>query len=82
MTDINNINKRLEQIEIKLDSILNLLKEMKIGTGKMENHIDFVENIYDKVKLPFHFAMKSISSFSNLPLQIEDDLTNDNNKLF
>jgi hypothetical protein len=68
---IFNINKRLDKLEVKLDLILELIKEMKVGTGKMETHIDFVENIYDTVKVPFHFAMKSISSISSTPREIE-----------
>ncbi len=67
----HDINKKLDQLEMKLDLILDLIKEMKVGTGKMENHIDFVENIYDTVKVPFHFAMKSISSIAGSPRQSE-----------
>ena len=44
-----NLNERLNKIEEKLDLIINNLLPK---CDKMSNHIDFVENVYDRVKAP------------------------------
>lgn len=31
------------------------------SSTKMDNHIDFVENVYDKVKTPFHYVMDNLT---------------------
>lgn len=45
-THIQNINKRITNIE----SILNIINQ---SSQNMDDHIEFVENIYDVVKNPF-----------------------------
>jgi len=72
------LNKKITNIEIKIDEINNklnillekidddLVKECK----KMGSHIDFVENIYDKVKKPLNYVC---DKFNNLKI-------NDNTK--
>ena len=73
--EISNIelNKKITNIEIKNDEINNklnillekieddLVKECK----KMGSHIDFVENIYDKVKKPLNYVC---DKFNNLKI--------------
>jgi len=59
--DIKNLINRIEIIETKLDKILELLE---VDCKKMSNHIDFIENVYDKVKSPFNYIMNVANTMS------------------
>jgi vacuolar-type H+-ATPase subunit I/STV1 len=56
---INNLELELQMVNEKLDKILNILET---DCKKMSNHIDFIEEVYDKVKSPFNFVMSSITN--------------------
>ena len=50
---MEDIERRLSEIEKKVDLILNLLEEnVKPNCDKMGSHINFVESVYDNVKNP------------------------------
>jgi archaellum component FlaC len=57
------ISERLAAIENKLDALAGLMKEVEKSAGKMDNHIDFVEEVYERVKSPFFKAMSLIQVF-------------------
>lgn len=63
------IEKRLEIIETKLDSILDLLQN-DIGTkcSKMSSHIDFIETIYENIKYPLEFICDKVNNISKFNL--------------
>ena len=44
--------------EKKMDKILELLEK---DCKKMSDHIDFVENVYDNVKMPFYYVMNKVN---------------------
>lgn len=50
-----DILKRIEILEERLETIHK-------DTQKMDNHIDFIESIYSKIKSPFHMLMNTIAS--------------------
>ena len=50
--------ERLENLEKKMDKILELLET---DCKKMSNHIDFVENVYENIKMPFNYLMDKVS---------------------
>ena len=52
----------------KMDKILELLEK---DCKKMSDHIDFVENVYDNVKMPFYYVMDKVNYL----------VSNDNNKI-
>jgi len=61
ITELKNIVISLNERMIELIEIIELQqKESK----KMSNHIDFVENIYDKVKAPFNYIMDKVDNMS------------------
>ena len=60
-----SINIRLIELEKKMDKILNILDNIERGTTKMENHISFVETIYDKIKTPLGYAPSMINNIIN-----------------
>jgi len=52
----------------KIDKILELLEK---DCKKMSDHIDFVETVYDNVKMPFYYVMDKVNYL----------VSNDNNKI-
>jgi hypothetical protein len=56
---IVELENRTERIEQKIDKILELLEK---DCKKMSDHIDFVENVYDNVKMPFYYVMDKVNN--------------------
>lgn len=54
------INK-LDNIEKRLDTIETALGTIKKSSKQMENHIEFVETVYDNIKTPFNFIMEKVA---------------------
>ena len=61
---LNKIEKNQAEIMCTIQRLENMVSElkeksddMKKNTERMESHINFVENIYDKIKLPFHYVI-------------------------
>ena len=55
---LQNLENKIDELEKKIDIILNLLKyDIKENCNKMGKHIDFVENVYDNVKNPLGVFM-------------------------
>jgi len=54
---------------ILLNEIRELRKEineMKNTTSRMDGHIDFVENVFNLIKIPFMILMNSVSVLSTI----------------
>ena len=64
---MNELDSKFKQIDAKLDTILELLNS---DCAKMRNHIDFVEGIYDNVKMPFNYIMnkETLTCIENINL--------------
>tara|TARA_Y100000996_G_C22097728_1_gene468491 strand:- start:130 stop:375 length:246 start_codon:yes stop_codon:yes gene_type:complete len=64
MSDENRIQQIEEKIDLlneKLDAILELLnQDVKPKCEKMDNHINFVEAVYENVKNPLGFLCNRI----------------------
>lgn len=56
LVELDKMNKRLETIETKL----NIIND---STSNMDNHIHFVENVYDNIKQPLNYAVNKISYY-------------------
>jgi hypothetical protein len=57
---------QVERIEEKLDIILQKLDNSIIkNCDKMGDHIDFVNNIYETVKVPLHYISNKIHKIVN-----------------
>ena len=72
MSEHRDNNSRLDQIEQKLNNIETkldlLLEKMEISVkecSKMGEHIDFIENVYDTVKKPLDFICDKVNMFSS-----------------
>ena len=59
---INNLEKKINSLEIKIDLILEKLDSTIIDNcNKMGNHIDFIENVYEKVKYPLEYVTNKLT---------------------
>ena len=71
MTDDNrlkNIETRLTEIETSLRRIIVLIEKNNESCTKMDDHIDFVESVYQRLKSPFS-VLPSISTTKNMFLK-------------
>ena len=58
---IDILEKRLDSIEEKLEKINLLLTNNVIpNCNKMGNHINFIDSVYEKFKLPLEFICNKI----------------------
>lgn len=51
--DIKEILNSLKNIEKRLDTIENIININLKSSQKMDEHIEFIDNVYTKVKKPF-----------------------------
>lgn len=64
--EITNLKSQVERIEEKLDIILQKLDNNIIkNCDKMGDHIDFVNNVYETVKVPLHYISNKIHKIVN-----------------
>jgi hypothetical protein len=90
--EIKRLNNDMERIEEKLDAILQKIDANIIkNCDKMGDHIDFVNNVYDTVKVPLHYISNKVQKMiggesqtfhyeKKNTIQIED--SNDDEYLF
>lgn len=78
-----NIEKRLENIEHKLECgeknvevLKDELTSIKSSTAHMDNHISFVENVYDNVKSPLFYVLQKLS-FTKIKVNERAAITNE-----
>jgi hypothetical protein len=49
----NNLIVMLKKIDSRLERIEKLLEENRKSSKKMDTHIDFIDNVYNTVRMPF-----------------------------
>ena len=63
---LNDIDSKLNDIDTKLNDIFKLLDEdVKPNCSRMNEHINFVEVIYDNVKHPLGFLCNKLNFYSS-----------------
>jgi hypothetical protein len=65
----NELISVLKNIETRLENIENILNETKISNQKMDDHIDFIDGVYDTVRKPFSTIL---SICTNSSVEIKD----------
>lgn len=61
--EIKKINEKLDKMEMKLNKLLSLCSnDISKNCEKMADHIDFVDNVYDKVKYPLQFLTNRVNN--------------------
>lgn len=59
--EIVNLKNKMKLIEEKLDSILQKMDNCVVkNCDKMGEHIDFVNSVYDTVKVPLHYISNKV----------------------
>ena len=64
MSEIEDIKKRLDRMEVKLDALLEKMEISVKECNKMGEHIDFIENVYETVKYPLSYLCDKVNIFS------------------
>ena len=62
---LNTMEKKIDNINQQLIDILILLNDNKRDCEKMSSHIDFIDGVYDKLKLPIDYVCNKINRISN-----------------
>ena len=66
MNEIEELKIKIENIEKKVDKLLELVENNVIkDCNKMSEHIDFIDNVYDNVKNPLGYICNKINGFTN-----------------
>ena len=50
---MQKINSSIDKINLRLENVEKSIQKIQFSTKNMDNHIDFVENVYTVVKKPF-----------------------------
>lgn len=61
---MEEINDKLDYIILRLQDIerkLEGLESLKESSKNMDEHISFVENVYDSIKSPFYYILNKVS---------------------
>jgi uncharacterized coiled-coil DUF342 family protein len=59
-SQVNDLKQISIEINAKLDKLLQLFEIQSANGQKMSKHIDFIENVYDSIKLPFNYIMNAV----------------------
>ena len=60
---MNKIEIQINQIEDKIDKILEIVETNKNNCQKMSSHIDFIERIYENVKAPMDYICNNVNKY-------------------
>lgn len=61
------ILSQLRDISLRLSIIEKQLDHIKLSNDNMNDHIDFVESVYDTVKSPFYYILSKVKRIPALP---------------
>ena len=62
---LNTLEKKIDNINQQLIDIIVLLNNNKKDCEKMSSHIDFIDSIYDKLKIPIDFVCNRVNMIKN-----------------
>lgn len=65
MDRIEYLENKILSLEKKIDTLMSKLDSVKEDTCKMSSHIDFVDNVYSKVKAPLFWICDKIVSIKS-----------------
>lgn len=72
MSNDKEIISILRDIQSRLDNIELILEEQKQSSRKMDEHIEFIDSVYDTVKKPF---CKALSLYNGQTVIIDKNRT-------
>ena len=59
--ETQELSERIDNLEKKLDLIINKLNTVEKGTDKMTSHIDFINDTYTRVQTPLFWICDRIN---------------------
>lgn len=65
MNKIEDLEKKVQNLEAKIEKLVNLLENVKEDTNKMSTHIDFIDNVYLKIRMPLFWICDKVNSFKS-----------------
>ena len=72
--EITVLKSKIERMEEKLDAILQKMDNHIIkNCNKMGDHIDFVNNVYDTVKVPLHYISNKVQKMIGVTSDVSSD---------
>jgi hypothetical protein len=71
-----DLESQFKIMDKKMDKILEILEK---DCKKMSDHIDFVENVYDNVKMPFYYVMDKVKCLGSIDNKKLLDCEHNNN---
>ena len=70
---MQKINSSIDKINLRLENVEKSIQKIQFSTKNMDNHIDFVENVYTVVKKPF---VSLLGFYYNKNKDIKNELEN------
>lgn len=61
------IIEKLDIIEERLDKLEKDINILKNGNEKIDEHITFIDNVYNSIKSPFYYIINKISYIDEIP---------------
>lgn len=61
------IIEKLDIIEEKLDKLEKDIKILKNGNENINEHITFIDNVYDTIKSPFYYILNKVNYIDKIP---------------
>lgn len=62
-----SLSKKVDKLQKDVETILTLLESsVKNNCDKMSEHIDFIEDVYNKVKYPMNYVVDTINNTRNM----------------
>ena len=63
---LTSLDTKVNIIQKQLQEIVELLNDNKKDCKKMSSHIDFIDSVYDKLKMPIDFVCGKVNNVMSL----------------
>jgi archaellum component FlaC len=67
---IKNLEIKIDNLDKKLDLILELLADIKPNCEQMRTHINFIDSVYENVKHPLNSLCRKFNYLTDSPIHI------------
>tara|TARA_B100000963_G_scaffold357446_1_gene379662 strand:+ start:3021 stop:3260 length:240 start_codon:yes stop_codon:yes gene_type:complete len=68
---------KMEALEKKMQILISKMENLEKTCDKMSNHIDFIDNVYNRVKMPLYWICDKVNSLTYKDVREDSDkLTN------
>jgi archaellum component FlaC len=64
---LNEIFNKLQDMDKRLEKLEKNISYIKNSSDNMNDHISFIEHVYDSIKSPFYYIMNKIKPIEQIP---------------